>query len=83
MSARTDLRHLWRTRREHGFPWPFRWFGGGVTPWLTGYWRFSPVPFWRQCLGIPFRPYRYLRSVRTIARVRNTFFSPNLYDDVS
>jgi hypothetical protein len=70
-----DLLHLWRTRHIHGFPWPFQWFGGDITPWLTGYWRFSPVPVWRQVLRIPGRPFRYWRMLRSIARVRSMPYS--------
>lgn len=77
-----DLRHLWRTRHM-GFPWPFRTFGGGWQPWVTGYWRFSPVPLWKQFLRIPLRPYRYFRKVRYIARVRNMPYHPSMEDDVA
>jgi hypothetical protein len=81
-AAARDLLHLWRSRHEHSFPWPFNWFGGGVMPWITGYWRFSPVPLWKQLLNIPLRPYRYARMVRGIARTRAIFYHPSMEDDV-
>ena len=77
----TNMVNLWK-RRDCGIPWPFTWFGGGIMPWITGYWRFSPVPLWKQFLYIPLRPYRYFRMVRTIARVRNMFYHPSMEDDV-
>lgn len=77
-----DLIYLWRSRHDQGFPWPFSWFGGGVWPWVTGYWRFSPVPKWKQIIRIPLRPYRYVRMVRHIARTRAMSYHPSMQDDV-
>ena len=82
-----DLAYLWRTRHSSGFPRPFRW---GHAPsrrlvlrqWATGHVWHSCVPVWRQVLGVPLRPYRWLRMVREIARVRRMPYVPSMQDDV-
>jgi len=79
----SELLHLWRSRHEHSFPWPFRSFGGGWQVWVTGYSRFSPVPLRRQVLRIPGRPFRYVRMVRRIARTRAAPYSVTDQDTVA
>lgn len=84
--VKEDLLVLWRTRRSSGFPIPFRW---SMRPrrrvdrarqWVTGHVFYSSVPLWKQVLGVPFRPWRYAKMVREIARTRNYGYSRFDYD---
>jgi hypothetical protein len=83
----SDLLHLWRSRKQHGFPWPFQFWRAptkraALRQLLTGYVWHSPVPLWKQLLCIPLRPYRYARMVKEIARVRSLPYHETLYDSV-
>ena len=83
-----DLVCLWETRHSSGFPRPFTW---GLSPptkrlalrqWITGHIWHTTVPLQRQVVGIPLRPYRWLRMVRNIARTRGMNYHSSMYDDV-
>ena len=76
--AAAELRYLWATRKQSGFPWPtWRGFGGGWRMALFGYPPWAAVPLWRQALGVPARPVRYFRRVREVARVRSIHYRPD------
>ena len=77
-----DLRYLWRTRKSSGFPWPFQGYRGREIFWGRPAWM-SKRRRWQGLLEAPFRPYRYLRMVRMIAKVRRLPYAPSLYDEVA